>query len=214
MSRVAATITRHRGRGAFAALAMALIHTCYRIGDIDRSGRPRGFVPTNPVPQEEGSDILNVLRPHPQIEILLEGGVPLGYNSWLGGYPPAIRILGDAQHTHKVLIDGKEAEIRDGGVHRARGWDELGSHLVWCSNVSRSYSLIRLEQTWDASPAYVFDSQSGGGGRVAICGPLVRPFTIDATLGKVPTCLEVDDFLQNNPTLLGAIPGQVFVAVT
>jgi hypothetical protein len=182
------------------------------VADADRTGRPRGFVPTNPVPLAEESDILNVLRPLPDIDISLGGGVPLGYSNWLAAYPPTIRILGDSQHAHKVLIDGKEATIGEDGVCRAPGWDEPGSHQVWCSNLSRSYSLIRLERTWDAWPAYVFQSPSGGGDRVAICGPLVRPLTIGETLGEVANRLEADDFIQGNLILLGAVPGEVFLA--
>jgi hypothetical protein len=171
----------------------------------DRAGRPRGIIPTNDVPMEESSDILNVLCPVPDIEISLEGGVPLGHSSWLAGYAPAIRIIGDAQNARNVLIDGKEAAIGDDGTCRAQGWDEPGSHQVWCSETSRSYSLIRSEPTWDAWPAHVF--ASSGSDRVAICGPLVRALTTDGILRKGT------NVLRRNSTLLGAVPGQVFVAV-
>jgi hypothetical protein len=97
------------------------------VSDTDSIGRIRGFVPTNPVPLEESSEILNVLRPLPQIDISLEGGVPLGHSSWLAGYPPSIRILGDVQHAHKVLIDGKEATIEGDGVCRVSGLGTLSS---------------------------------------------------------------------------------------
>jgi hypothetical protein len=180
------------------------------IGDTDHIGRPRGIVPTSTVPMEERPDILNVLRPLPEINISLEGGVPLGYSSWLAGFPPAIRIIGDVQHAQKVLIDGKEATIRDGGICCAPGWDEPGPHQVWCSNKSRGYSLIRLERTWDAWPAYTFRLPSSGG--VAICGPLVRPLATDGTFGKSAGTLEAEDVLRSNPLLLGAGPGEVFWA--
>jgi hypothetical protein len=183
------------------------------VGDTDRDGRPRGVVPTSAVPMEEGSDILNVLRPLPEIEISLDGGVPLGYSSWLAGYPPTIRIIGDAQHADKVLIDGKEATIGSGGTCLASGWDEPGSHQIWCSNKSRGYSLIRVDRAWDAWPAYVFHSPSGGADRIAVCGPLVRSVTTNETLGEAADPLEVDHIPQSNPVLLGAVPGQVFVAV-
>jgi hypothetical protein len=184
------------------------------VADTDRAGRPRGLIPTNAVPMDEGFDILNVLRPLPEIEISLEGGVPLGYSSWLAAFPPAIRIFGDAQHVQKVLIDGKEATIGDDGAFRAPGWDEPGAHQVWCSNVSRGYSLLRLERSWDSFPAYVFPSPSGSGERVAICGPLVRPLAKGETFGDATDRLEAGSVLQTNPILLGAVPGQVFVAVT
>jgi hypothetical protein len=157
---------------------------------------------------EDGPQILNVLRPLPEIDIALEGGVPLGHSSWLAGCAPAIRVIGDTRYTQKVLIDGKEATIGVDGTCCAPGWDEPGHHQVWCSNMSRSYSLIRREGPWDAWPAYVYHSPSGGD-RVAICGPLVRPLSTDDNLREVGHRPEVE----NNPVLLGPIPGQVFVAV-
>jgi hypothetical protein len=184
------------------------------IAGIGRAGRPRGLVPTDAVPIVEGSDILNVLRPVPEIEILLEGGVPLGYSSWLAAFAPAIRVVGDAQHVQKVLIDGNEATIGEDGAFRAAGWDKPGNHRVWCSHASRGYSLIQLERSWDPWPAYVFQSADSGGGRVAICGPLVRPLETKDAPGD--TTKRFDDsgihVLQSNPILLGAVPGQVFVA--
>jgi hypothetical protein len=181
------------------------------LGDRDKTGRPQGLVPITAVAMEENSDILNVLRPLPGIEISFDGGVPLGYGSWLAGYPPAIRVLGDAQHVQKVLIDGREATIEEDGTLRAPGWDEPGSHQVWCSNVSRGYSLIRLERSWDPWPAYVFQSASGGVQQVAICGPLVRPLASGETLEVAPDRFGASRVLQSNPILLGAVPGQVFV---
>jgi hypothetical protein len=182
--------------------------------DTDRSGRPRGIVPMNPVPLDETSDIVNVLRPIPDIEISLEGGVPLGYSSWLAGHPPAIRIFGDVQHAHGVLIDGKEAVVSDGDAYRAPGWDDPGPHQVWCNNMRRGYSLIRLERTWEVWPAYAFPSPGRRGDRVAICGPLVRTFTNTEELGEVAKRTEVTRVPQSNPVLLGAVPGQIFEAVS
>jgi len=182
------------------------------IGDADSARRPQGLVPTSAVPMEEGSDILNVLRPLPEIEISLEGGVPLGYSSWLAGFPPLIRVLGDAQHLEQVLIDGNEATIGEGGGFRAPGWDAPGTHQVWCSNVSRSYSLHHLEQSWHPWPAYVFPPASGSGDRMAICGPLVRPLAAENVLADATSSFEGGNLLQSNPILLGAVPGQVFIA--
>jgi hypothetical protein len=182
------------------------------VSDMDRVGRPRGLVPTCAVAMKEGSDMLNVLRPLPEIEISLAGGVPLGYSSWLASFPPVIRILGDAQYVQKVLIDGKDAMIGEDGAFRADGWDEPGAHQVWCSNVSRGYSLVRMEQSWHPWPAYVFPSASDGGVRVAICGPLIQPLATEDALGDATKGFEGVSVLQSNPILLGAVPGQVFVA--
>jgi hypothetical protein len=181
------------------------------VGDMDRTGRPQGLSPTCAVPMKEGSDILNVLRPLPEIEISLEGGVPLGYSSWLAGFPPLIRVLGDAQHIQKVLIDGKEATIGEDSAFRATGWDEPGAHEVWCSNVSRGYSLVHPERTWHPWPAYVFAPVGGASERMAICGPLVQQLGTGGARED-----EVNSFgggvLRSNPILLGAVPGQIFVA--
>jgi hypothetical protein len=185
------------------------------VADIDRAGRPRGLVPTYAVPMPEGSDILNVLRPVPEIEILLENGVPLGYSSWLAAFPPIIRVVGDVEHVQKVLIDGNEATIGEDGAVRAPGWDEPGAHRVWCSNVSQGYgySLVRLEPSWDPWPAYVFESTSGVGGRVGICGPLVRSLETNDILDATKLSERSGSgVLQTNPILLGSVPGQVFVA--
>jgi hypothetical protein len=158
---------------------------------------------------DDGPEIRNVLCPVPEIDIALEGGVPLGHSSWLAGYAPAIRVIGDTRHTQKVLIDGKEATIGADGTCCVPGWDEPGPHQVWCSNVSRSYSLIRCEGPWDAWPAHVYHSP-GAGDRVAICGPLVRPLSTDHNLLEVAHWLEADYSLEDNPVLLGPVPGQVF----
>jgi hypothetical protein len=180
------------------------------VGDVDKSGRPRGLFPTSAVPLEEGTDILNVLRPLPEIEITLEGGVPLGYSSWLAEFPPLIRVLGAVPDEQKVLIDGKEAKIEEDATFRAPGWDAAGAHQVWCSGVSRSYSLVPVDRSWDLWPAHVFSSPDGGGDRLAICGPIVRPLAVQNA-----TDAEVVGFerraLETNPILLGAVPGQVFV---
>jgi hypothetical protein len=181
------------------------------VSDVDRAGQPRGLVPTVAVSIKDGGDILDVLRPLPEIEISLEGGVPLGYSSWLAGFPPAVRVRGDAQHVQHVLIDGNEATLEDNGTFSAPGWDDPGTHQVWCSNMSRGYSLVRLERSWEHWPAYVFSS--AGGNRLGICGPLVRPLAAEDILGAVTGGFEAGSVPHNNPILLGAIPGQVFVAI-
>src|SRR5262249_11083992 len=128
------------------------------VGDVERSGRPRGLAPTCAVSMEESSDILNVLRPNPEIEISLEGGVPLGYSTWLAGFPPLIRVFGDAEHVQQVLIDGKEATIGENAGFIASGWDTPGIHSVWCSHIKRNYSLVPMRQSWHPWSAYEFPS--------------------------------------------------------
>jgi hypothetical protein len=185
------------------------------LSDVDNGGRVRGLVPQRPVPAADAADILNALRPHPEIEIALEGGVSLGYSSWLAGYPPAIRVYGDPEHTQRVLIDRQEAVVSDQGSHTAPGWDEPGTHQVWCNIASKAYSLVRLERSWKTWAAYSFPSppspdDSGAGNRIAICGPLVRAFADAEAFGEDAHQREIIRVLPSNPILLGAIPGQVF----
>lgn len=174
----------------------------------------RGIVPQRPVRPSSDADILNVLRPLPEIEIALEGGIRLAYNSWLIGHPPAIRVYGDPEHTEKVRIDGQDAVGSNDHGYTAPGWDEEGHHQTWCNNTNKSYSLVRCEASWRFWPAYSF-SLPGSKDRVsqfAFCGPLVRPagapHEIDSNSGQ-RGAIQVP---LSNPVLLGSRPGQVFVA--
>ena len=99
----------------------------------------RGIVPRSTVPLVENSDILNILRPLPQIEINLEGGIPLGYTSWLATHPPSIRVYGDPDHIQRVTINGQDATLSNDGCYTAPGWDEVGDHQIWCNGTSKSY---------------------------------------------------------------------------
>jgi hypothetical protein len=182
------------------------------ICDVDKFGRPRGLVPTCSVPQIEGGNILNALRPLPDVQISLEGGVSLGHNSWLAGFPPLIRVLGEAQHVQRVLIDGQEATIGDDGAFHAPGWDTPGTHQIWCPAGSRRYSLARLQRSWNLWPAHRFAATRAGGHGLVVCGPLIRSFARDDAFEAAATGFLRGDVLQNNPILLGAVPGQVFTA--
>jgi hypothetical protein len=175
------------------------------------SGRIRGIVPSKPVSLAVGADILNILRPLPEIEIALERGIPLGYNSWLVGHPPEIRIYGDSQHAQGVFIDGHQSTLSQQNAYTAQGWDDPGIHQIWCNGTSKKYSLIHSEPTWKPWAAYSFplpfDVHSND--RITICGPLVR-----ASIGGEPLAGTQETFSvpPNNPVLIGAIPGQVMVA--
>ncbi|HVM00507.1 MAG TPA: hypothetical protein VM324_14535 [Egibacteraceae bacterium] len=167
----------------------------------------RGVVPHNPIPPSGDSDILNVLRPLPEIEIALEGGIRLAYNSWLLGYPPAIRIYGNLEHTASVLIDGQEAtESKQGGLS-AQGWDAEGDHHIWCSGLNRTYSLVRSEAQWTYWPAHSFKLRGGENQEFEFCGPLVRPVVMNAQ----PAYRQAVQVPPTNPVLLGASPGHVFL---
>ena len=97
--------------------------------------------PQRSVPPSTDNHILNVLRPLPDIEISLEGGIRLAHNQWLLGYPPEIHIYGDPAHTGEVLIDDEEAVRSASGGYEVPGWDSEGDHRIWCGNTSKSYSL-------------------------------------------------------------------------
>ena len=168
----------------------------------------RDVVPQKPVPQSSASDILNILRPLPEIEVALEGGVRLAHSNWLLGYPPAIKIYGDPEHTDAVLIDGKRATVSEPGGYVAPGWDAEGSHQVSCTSTNKRYSLVRIQANWAYWPAYSFTMSSARGddSKFEFCGPVVRPVTINGESNH----RQVVQVPATNPILIGACPGQVF----
>jgi hypothetical protein len=174
----------------------------------------RGVVPRDPVPLEDNADILNVLRPLPEIEIALEGGIRLGYASWLDGYPPTITVYGNPDHTRSVLIDGQEAMTSDEACYTAPGWDAVGAHQVWCNSVSRTYSLVRCESTSQTWAAFSFPFPgSPCGGRIAICGPLVRALAEPNAVDDAAAMRDIIQVPPTNPVLLGPLPGQILVTL-
>jgi hypothetical protein len=192
---------------------------CERWSPLDENdGAPRGWVvlrcvkPRAPVPCADTADILNVLRPLPQVEIALEGGICLGYASWLAGHPPAIRVYGDPDHTRDVRIDGQAATLGDDGRFTAPGWDALDAHQVWCNGTTRTYTLVRSEPSSEAWAAFPFPAPGRrGAGRLAICGPLVRAFTDPEDDSEDAATSEVHQLPAANPVLLGSLPGKVLV---
>src|SRR5205823_5202275 len=54
-----------------------------------------GIAPERSVTSKDKGDITDILRPLPDIEIVLDGGIRIGRSVWLRGHPPAIRLLGD-----------------------------------------------------------------------------------------------------------------------
>jgi hypothetical protein len=178
------------------------------LGERDNGGHVRGLIPRNPLPPR-GSDILDILRPLPEIEIVLEQGVRLGYNAWLIGEPPTIRVYGAPESIRTVLIDGHEATRSGSDAYTAPGWDEPGTHQVWCGGITSRYSLVVGETNSPPWVAHSFPSQGCSNGRITICGPLVRSFEDEDSLSNDG---KVMDLTPENPVLLGAHPGEVFVA--
>jgi hypothetical protein len=158
----------------------------------------RGVAPTNAVSLDPGIDRFYAIKPAPDIEIELEGGVWLRSSVWLAGFPPHIRLLGQANGPIKVLIDGKEAHQTGDGTFAVEGYDLCGQHSVYCEGLSCScsYSIEEPPDSWHEWPAYRF-SQAG------VCGPLVQ-------LAPEAASMRAFTVPMSNPLLLGAEPGQIF----
>ncbi|MCL4850510.1 MAG: hypothetical protein KJZ78_03905 [Bryobacteraceae bacterium] len=180
---------------------------------IDSSlGAPSGWVvftrviPTRSVPRSDANDILNALRPLPEISINLEGGIRLEYTNWLAEHAPLIRVYGDVDHAAEVFIDGHAARPGENGVYRVPGYDSVGPHSVWCGGISKSYTIVPFSASWQPFDAYVFPD-SGARRRLSICGPLVQEMAAEAP-NRAPALLVP----ATNPIVVGAVPGQYAVA--
>ena len=168
----------------------------------------RDVVPQTPVPLSSAPDILNILRPLPEIEIALEGGIRLAHSDWLLGYPPAIQIYGDPEHTNGVLIDARHATVSEVVGYVAPGWDVEGDHQISCNSTHKRYSLVRSQPNWAYWPAYSLTTSGAPGDdrKFEFCGPLVR-LVVKSGQSNHRRVVQVP---ATNPILLGACPGQVF----
>lgn len=169
----------------------------------------RGVIPRTPVPPSASGDILNALRPLPEVAILLEGGIRIDRQTWLSGYPPHIRLRGDTAAIEGVLIDGREASLSENGGFVVPGWDTLGDHTIWCTAGSRTYSIREGAEEWEPWDAYRWSQgdpvATGVDAHPAICGVLVRA---PRSASVASRAIEVP---VSNPVLIGAIPGEIFV---
>lgn len=159
----------------------------------------RGISPTKALALEAGVDPFYAIKPAPDIEIELEGGVCLRNSIWLAGYPPRIKLLGQSIEGVKVLIDGKEARLTAEGFLTVDGYDAAGQpHVISCEGLScsRSYSIEEPPDSWQPWPAHEF-------GEAKMCGPLVElmPAAASRRTFSVP---------MSNPLLIGAELGQIF----
>ena len=168
----------------------------------------RDVVPVRPVSPSGRADILNALRPLPELEICLERGIRLEYATWLDGYPPLVRVYGDPAHTPEVRIDGCTACRGDDGAYRVPAWDATGTHTVWCTGISKSYSIVPFEASWELWDAYVFPVAPESDRRVSICGPLVR----DA-FGRQHDWTATIQVPETNTVILGAAPEEHALAL-
>lgn len=169
----------------------------------------RRVIPLRPVPQTDAADILNVLRPLPEIQINLEGGIRLRYNEWLAGHPPSIHVYGDPKHPQRVEIDGFEAELSPMGCYTAPNWDTAGHHQIWCDGATTTYSLVRSQINSEAWPAYSF-AKFTDRTLVGICGPLVQSYVFDGQENQSARS-NIIQVPASNPVLLGQFPWEVSV---
>jgi hypothetical protein len=179
------------------------------------SGIPAGWVglrgvrPQKSVAPSPSSDILDALRPLPDVEIALIGGIRIDRQTWLSGFPPTIELLGDISTLGVVTIDGQEATRSPEGGYVTLGWDSAGEHTVWCTSSSRTYAIRNGAEGWEPWDAYAWSlgepTASGTQSRPAICGVLVRPPRVARSYSR-PTVVAA-----SNPILIGARPGEIEV---
>ena len=169
-----------------------------------------GVHPMTPIPQSSDHDILNVLRPRPDISIKLEGGIPIRRNTWLAEYPPQIHMLGIVPPDTFVLIDGIAATCNETGAYVMPGWDALGRHIISCADQTRTYEIAVGLETWRAWDAYRWSlegiASDGVVSHPSTCGPLVRAWrstTADPERQVVSA---------RNSVIIGARPGDIALA--
>jgi hypothetical protein len=153
-------------------------------------------LPLKSLAQQPGEDTMNVLRPLPELSILLEGGLCLRGAEWLQGFPPRITVAGPIPDSERVLIDAVAASVDSQGAYEIPGYDSAGDHTIWCAGVSRSYLISRAPQSWE--PWRAHDGRKG-----SVCGAQsdYQVSNPQARLATVPC---------SNNVLIGAEPGQVY----
>lgn len=163
-------------------------------------GAPVGWVffgpvvPCRSIPQLPGDDILNVIRPIPDVEVRLEGGLWLRDSCWIAGYAPKIRVVGEIPLGTEVTIDGEKAVECEEGVYVAGNSERVGNHIVWCAGKSARYEICESDVRWE-------DWQVDGFMRRVFGAAVAQSGNACETLVNVPT---------SNPVLIGANPGEFF----
>jgi len=164
-------------------------------------GAPSGWVflwpvvPFQPRPPVEGDDILNALRPQPELDLVLEGGIWLHDSTWLVGYPPRITISGVRPVDQLVHINGMPAVESGNGSYSTPGYDKPGDYSVWCAGKTRRYSIAEPQAKCDRWEPHTYHGGS-------VCGALV---TTSRDASQLPVTVPA-----SNPVLIGSVPGQVF----
>lgn len=163
-------------------------------------GAPSGwvfFAPLNPsrsVPQVPGDDVLNLIRPIPEVEIRLESGLWLRGSSWIAGYAPKVHITGEMPPGTEVMIDGEAAQEREERIYVTANSERPGNHTVWCAGKSAGYEICDPDVHWQ--------EWKNEDSSYQVYGAAVAE-TSNAREGliSVPT---------SNPVLVGANPGELF----
>ena len=96
-------------------------------------GAPAGWVffrrvkPLRTLPHASGNDILDVLRPLPEVEIELDNGLWLYDSVWLAGFPPKISVSGDIPSHTEVRVDDHPAALQANGMSNSAQYFPLVS---------------------------------------------------------------------------------------
>lgn len=171
----------------------------------------RHVVPSKTVTQSDASDILNILRPVPEIDIELEGGVRLEHNNWLLGRHPTIRIYGAQDHLLEVAIDGQAATLDASGGFTVPGMTELGDHQIWCGGITKRFSIVKRPLPSQPWSAHRFGSGSDRQG-FTVCGPLVHYVAKRRVSVDEEDVSAVQVVPRSHRVLLGAKPGEIRIA--
>jgi len=173
-----------------------------KVNDDAAIGVPSGWVlfsdvtPTRAIPMREEQDIMNILCPAHEIEPHFIGGIRIGRNIWLAGFPPRILFTGELGDEFRVMIDGQTAQPASDGAFEALGWDAACEHRLCFGDRFETYSLRTMDEKWESWHAYDF------GTGAAICG--AATYRTDGGRWhqvRIPA---------TNPLLVGARPGEIF----
>lgn len=154
-------------------------------------------LPLKPLAQVPGEEAMNLLRPLPDISILLEGGLCLRDTEWLEGFPPQITVAGSVPQGERVLIDAIAASADFTGAYKTPGCYSAADHTIWCAGISRSYSISPPPQSWQSWQAH---AQRRG----SVCGAL-------SNYQEVNPRAQLVTILSSNTVLIGAEPGEMHV---
>jgi hypothetical protein len=162
----------------------------------------RDVTPKRAVPA--GTDeLLNPLRPLPDIEIVLDGGIRLLRSNYLAGFPPSIRLRGQRDENTLVFIDGSVAVERADGSFTREGWDSLGAHTIFCAG-NQTYTIEEAELGWEDTECEGGDSD-GLSDRLRVSGAFIR------AAGNGPALNQFVSAPAGSPLLIGAVPGEIFL---